>query len=52
LQQKFVLAGLREQTGDWPGALELYQNLGNVGAEYANEVKLGIARCKARGRTQ
>jgi tetratricopeptide (TPR) repeat protein len=51
-QQRFVRARLKEQTGDWSAALEDYQNLGNVGAEYANEVKLGIARCKARGRTQ
>jgi hypothetical protein len=49
-EQRFVLAALRERTGDWSGALQFYTNLARLGDPYQEEIKSAIARCKARAR--
>lgn len=45
-EHKFVLASLKEQTGDWAGALDLYRGLTEFNTYYQDTVKQSIARCE------
>ena len=45
-EQKFVLASLKEQTGGWAAALELYRGLTNFNTAYQEPVTEAVARCE------